>query len=208
MKRLINKDIKTVYCFYLIDCYDNQDDYPGIISDTIEYVNDRSAYTLYAFTDNKEYAKEFRATRSRDIFREKRITISGLDFENMLENMSGYILENHQVKTKVRKHGNTYLGICELLCTSAEFDAITVLQDYYVRELLSDSFNTIFDIVMHQFVKDDLLKVLEIFFGIDDFVYDQVYPYEMMSSRINVKDIDELELFILLFKNTFQECHN
>ena len=191
-----------LYCFYLCKETIDTKEYPAVLADLINNVNNMQV-ALYAYTPDKEVAKYFRDTRDMSIFIERTLNVKKDDYENFCDN-HGYkqLLEIHIFSTKIVKDGVYDKNLVKLLCTQAESDEILYNSDYYLYDIIDmispdESINFM---LMHGIkYQKDIEKALRLL------MYDSLirltYPSEIDNFEGNV--IDDIGLFIKLFGNTF-----
>lgn len=191
-----------VYCFYLVLDKINPVQYPGVIADTIAMLDGKD-YSLYAYTQNKEFYKIFHNTRNPDKFICKMINVD--DFDEFVDRYDAYLLEYHSLRTKdIRKGKETFKSI-EVLMTKAESDFIL----YYSENRLIDELDSelecsekVLHVLTKRLFKNSLNKSLD-FLNFYTTVEELYYPTDIPYN--NIFCVDHLSMFVRVFGNTFKK---
>ena len=192
-----------IYCFYLIRPEIDPTKYPGVLADTIRDSGKGYQYSLYAFTPEKWVRDYFISTRKMKIFYEKEIEIDRMDYDDFCDDHNSYLIEYHGFKTQeLNKDGYYQEKMVELLCTTIEADNIY----YFYTDVFSDTVmkflsTELSDVWMREILNKELHDTLRDDLYIDEMIC-AIYPIENTCERY---DIDEMALYVLLFKNTLSK---
>lgn len=193
-----------VYLFYLIGEKINNVfiDFLGVKQDDIRMIQGKE-YSLYAFTNKKEYKNEFKDTRNMEIFYQKTLEMDEYEFDIFSESRSEYLLDKKKLKTKNIKDGVVCSTSVDILCTSIEYDQVTIYKEDNFNDVISDRLTEFF---YEESLDDKLLKIMNDKLKYDlsevlllDDLLPSVFPYEEYPNESVV--IDEIALFIALFSN-------
>lgn len=191
-----------VYCFYLVDNEISCSEYRGVIADTVGMLNGKD-YTLYAFTQNKEFAKFFKDTRDMNKFIYKEIEID--DFDEFLDNYDSYLIEYHSVRTKTIESGKEMISSIEFPMTKIESDFILFYSDNYFVDLVDSgiSYNSeVLSMLKYKLFKKSITKALDTinFYGVfTDIITPSDIPYDGMFC------IDQWSMYFKVFGNTLKK---
>ena len=191
-----------VYCFYLVLDQIDPEKYPGIIADTVAILDGRD-YSLYAYTQNKEFYKIFHNTRNPDKFICRIINVD--DFDEFVDKYDAYLLEYHSLRTKdIRKGKETFKSI-EVLMTRAESDYILYYSENRLIDELDGSIECSEDVVhilTNRLFKNSLNKSLDLlnfYTAVEELYYPTDIPYN------DIFWVDHLSMFVRIFGNTFKK---
>lgn len=193
-----------VYCFYLVMDEIIPQEYPGVFADTIQQLNGKD-YSLYAFTQNKEFVKFFKKNRDMNKFIYKVVDVD--DLEEFINDHDGYLLEFHSVRIKEIINGEERISFTEILMTKEESDYILFYSDTAFIDSIIDSheFNSIN--VMDAFnlfdaFKKSIRKSLEMLCYID-LIQGAFFDVEE-TSYDGILITDQLSIYTKVFGNTFK----
>lgn len=184
-----------VYYYYLKASSTDRDTFPGIPYDT---PGDQET-VLYAFTENKKYAKEFKRQRNMKLFTEVVHEID--DYEDMQAFVNDFLdcyLDYNKFHNMYEKDGIIISKDISILSTNSEYDVISVGSEEYIGRTVfkSDSL----DLRNIEF-NDEIETALETL----DFRYalESVYPSEGLN--YDILTVNEFEIFVRFFGNTFRK---
>lgn len=194
-----------VYCFY-ITCEDlNTKDYPGIIADTIAMVNG-TLYSLYAYTQNKEFYKYFKKVRDMSKFIVKVIEVDS--FDDFCDDHDSYLLEFHSLTTKGINNDNKVIRkSVEVLMTKAESDFMLYYSyGRFVDEITNVlRYSKLFDFVQFNLFNNKLSTYLYQYYGLDTMIYEAFLPFDSPVESLGEEIvIDQISFYIKIFGNTYK----
>ena len=180
-----------LHCFYLKSDKVDLDKFKGLPYDP--HVKDNMV--LYAYTENKENAKEFMRQRNMKIFKYKVEHIDKSKYKYFFNNAICEYLDYNLFVSEAVKDGVIHSELTKVLSTNNEYDYTINEMEGYIQQTI---FNNEEDISIFEF-NEELESALEVL----DFreLYNLVYPIESINCEM-VK-VNELELFVRFFSNTF-----
>ena len=190
-----------VHIFYLRDSIIDPDSYIAVISDMIKGEDGKQVY-MYAFTDNKKYAKEFRRTRDMSKFVEKIYTMNDdvyRDFTSLYSDIDYY---PQTIWTQKEIDGKNIGLTVNIGMTVIEYEQLTTFGENWIANLLTIP-EDIVEFIDKVGFKNPYKKILNSVFFLDSYIADSIYPTEYVFDA-EVR-IDELELFVKLFSNVIKK---
>lgn len=168
--------MKKIYMFYLI--------YP-----------ESNESILYAWTDDKEYAKRFKEFRNMDVFIEKKKEFKQDDYNLFNKHYSGMRLINSLYKT------NSH-NIIEIVSTKIEEENVFIKSDRILEEMAKYTIDLF--MVKNTYLKS--LNKLNYFYIYKYYHQNNSYFYEGISINKDCIDIDfdQFSLFVYFNKYTLK----
>lgn len=196
-----------VYCYYIYGQNILVDEYPGVKADTIKRDSNGYEYSLYAYTNKKEFAKFFKETRNMDIFFEKIFEVSKEDFESFCDSNQAYLLEEHIFTIRGIENDRFIEKPYKMVCTTMEYDSVCYSEHNIFDDMLYNLIGNIGEFIdMVELFIPDLQQALRILhyesfknYYVPTDIYDQDLEYD------NDLMLDQFKLYISLFTNTFKE---
>ena len=145
---------------------------------------------LYAYTDNIEFAKEFRKTRRKDMFIEKEIKCDREEFYKLsLKQPNSLLLQSNVMS----KNDNAFKGfdIIPIVMTKFEEESLLFKADITFQKIIPLLFN---DMIK---VNDEMIKALNIL-GYWDFC-----NYYLNNTGIIDYHVDFFNLFLYFYGDMF-----
>jgi len=193
-----------VYLFYLENDVIDTSEFPAVHEDSIMHGIDKD-YSLYAFTNNKEYRDIFKEIRDMTKFKTKTVELTNAQYEDFSNRNSYYELSVGTFTTKcVDEYGVISMVKVGILSTSEEKEIIF----FNYAERIEDQFNEesgyeFYRMIYNEIFSKELLVILREYFY-SDFLVDEIYrPIEDINPE--GYDFDEFSIYIRLFGNTFRK---
>lgn len=186
-----------VYLIYLYDSINGKNhlltDHNLIPPSCSRKSTDDIMYVLYAYTLEKNVLKDFKKTRDMDKFFVKKCEMSNEECNKLYEAHPECILayDHFLMNPKGDK--------CEILCTENEFDIVRYTGGFFVQYLINDSIGEISFLESKDFNSKYARVLQELCFDdMKEFIRDD-------NASICPYDINETNVFINIFKNTFKQ---
>lgn len=154
-------------------------------------------WELYAYTDKKEYAKQFEATRNMKKFRKKSLKLTRKEVNYLADNYQGEYLRESLYLTKLPSKHKYDITYVKFITTEMEDITARSWMSTFLTIKLWD--NCWFD---YHIFNDDLIEVLRKLHYTDG--YDMIMGYENEDEIDNEDTLipDEFAMFLHLYKHT------
>ena len=194
-----------VYCFYITSEDLNTKDYPGVIADTVAMLNG-TLYSLYAYTQNKEFYKYFKKVRDMSKFIEKIIEVDS--FDDFCDNNDNYLLEFHSLVTKgINDYNIVIRKSVEILMTKTESDFMLFYSYGRFVDEITDvlKYSKFFDFIQFNLFNNKLSMYLYQYYGLDTMMYEVFLPFDSPTETPGEEIvIDQVAFYIKIFGNTYK----
>lgn len=190
-----------IYAFYLFAKDITPEEYPGVCDDLIR-VTPKSEYALYAWTNSKEYRKEFKETREPKLFKEKIFEIDHMgDMEVFLDDYNDLELSKEELITGEYINGLQSVSGIKVLLTYREFDSvITFPVDSMSKIWDFANMSDLYTLYSQKIFNPELLFILDHVFFIEDSI--TCFMSEVCNKEFTDDVIfDQFEIYIRLYKN-------
>lgn len=189
-----------IYCFYIFS-HENLSDYYGVLGKEINR-NDGIEYSLYAYTDNKEYAKLFEKSRKKELFFKKTFHMSKKEFVCFENNYGEHKLFDYSYRTNFCVDGIYKLNYIRILSTGIEYDTIALGGNQFFDELLGKISESV-RILKRGVIKEVYSNAIEEYFDFETYLPFLDGPTEDLPFL--PFNLNQLEIYREIFGNTFKE---
>lgn len=197
---------KKVYLFYLINDIIDISDFPAVQESTIMH-SDMVDYSLYAYTDNKEYRDLFTDVRNMDMFKMKTVNMTNTQYENFSDVNPYYELCVNKFSTRcVDDYGVYYMGAVGLLSTISEHDLVfynysNLVEDQFI--MLDQPNNIFYKLLERKVFSKELMSLFKDIFFSDILMEEIIRPIDELNP--DGYNFDDLSIYIRTFGNTFRK---